>query len=246
MLNLLSLYFRAELMKALRYPAALVLNIVSMVLIVFVQYKVLSAYNSSLTSRELVVYLLVAAVLFSASTFSKLPNFCEALKKGEVIKYLCLPFYPSRVFAVKDFCTALIQLLFYVPLFSLVLVSYGALRTLIFVISACVGLFIAVLVAHVFYCLSFVLKNFSASKALLAAISSFFAGSLIPLALLPQFFVDLAYKTPFAMVVDAPLQVLMQGNYRLLLVQLAWALVLYALASILISQSIKKIEIFGG
>ena len=80
MLNLLSLYFRAELMKALRYPAALVLNIVSMVLIVFVQHKVLSAYNSSLTSRELVVYLLVAAVLFSASTFSRLPNFCEALK----------------------------------------------------------------------------------------------------------------------------------------------------------------------
>jgi ABC-2 type transport system permease protein len=81
--------------------------------------------------------------------------------------------------------------------------------------------------------------------------STFFSGFLMPLALLPDEFVAFCRLTPFPAVVNTPVEIylgLLDGPALLgaLGVQVAWFVILYILAQIILAAGIKKLVIQGG
>ncbi|MET7286404.1 ABC-2 family transporter protein [Streptomyces sp. NPDC005573] len=98
----------------------------------------------------------------------------------------------------------------------------------------------------------FVTTNVWGVRIVKDSVVAFFAGQVVPLALLPGPLAALAHVLPFQGMVDSPLRLLL-GRYDgpldaagILGVQLLWAAVLSALAAFAWSRAVRRVEVLGG
>ncbi|MFF4579742.1 ABC transporter permease [Streptomyces sp. NPDC001389] len=123
---------------------------------------------------------------------------------------------------------------------------------LLFACSACLSLVIGFGVNLLVGLAGFVTTNIWGVRIVKDSVVAFFAGQVVPLALLPGPLAAVAHALPFQGMVDSPLRLLL-GRYDdpldaagILAVQLAWAVALSALAALAWRGAVRRVEVLGG
>lgn len=236
-----------ELKKSFKYKEKIILNWFFIIIIICVEFSV---YTGLLKNEEnnLIPYLVIANVLSNCLLTNKLPNFIHLLKKGEISKYYTFPKEMWEIVIIEDIATCVagfaenILFLFFLMLF----LQISFLKCIFFLVSIFLSLLLSVFVGECFYSLSLPLNNHSASKALLTGVSGILSGGIIPLKYLPQQFIKICYFTPFAFLVDGPIQVLLYEKKEIIIFQLIWCVVLALISYFLFGILFNKTEIYGG
>lgn len=98
----------------------------------------------------------------------------------------------------------------------------------------------------------FVTTNIWGVRVVKDSVVAFFAGQVVPLALMPGPLAAVAHALPFQGMVDGPLRLLL-GRYDgplgaagILAAQLAWAAALAALAALAWRRAVRRVEVLGG
>lgn len=239
-------FLHIEFLRAWKYKQKLLSDYFFLSILIVLQYSVYVGLGNQ--TEALLPYILISSTLSSSLLTYRFPKFVQTFQKGEIAKYFLFPFHVWKTFLYEDLAESIsiyLQHAFFLIL-ALICMYPTLLTGILFCASTCMSLYIATVISELFYSLSFLLKNFSASKALLTGISSLFSGALIPLVLLPDFFVEICYYTPFAMLVDAPIQILIHQHYLLLVPQIIWACVISILSYKAVDWCLYKTEVHGG
>ncbi|QRG87213.1 hypothetical protein [Bulleidia sp. zg-1006] len=236
-----------ELKRSFKYKEKIILNYFFIIIIVYAEFSV---YTGLLKNEEsnLMSYLVIANVLNNCLLTNRLPNFIHLLKKGEISKYYTFPKEIWEIIVLEDIATCIAgfaeNILFLILLMIFLQISF--LRCAFFLVSIFLSLLLSVFVGECFYSLSLPLNNHSASKALLNGVSGILSGGIIPLKYLPQQFIKICYFTPFAFLVDGPVQVLLYEKKEIIIFQLIWCSVLALISYYLFRILSNKTEIYGG
>ncbi|MET9294808.1 ABC-2 family transporter protein [Streptomyces sp. NPDC003077] len=123
---------------------------------------------------------------------------------------------------------------------------------LLFLVSAALSVLLAFLVNMLTGMTGFLTTNTWGVRMVKQSVVAFFAGQLVPLALMPGPLRALASALPFQGMVDAPLALLL-GRYDgaadaagILARQLGWATVLALLGAVLWRAALSRLEVLGG
>lgn len=123
---------------------------------------------------------------------------------------------------------------------------------LLFVCSAALSLVIGFGVNLLVGLAGFVTTNIWGVRVVKDSLVAFFAGQVVPLALMPGPLAAVAHALPFQGMIDGPLRLLL-GRYDgllgaagILAVQLGWALALTALAAVAWRAAVRRVEVLGG
>jgi ABC-2 type transport system permease protein len=120
-----------------------------------------------------------------------------------------------------------------------------------FLISVSMGFIIKFLISYMTALLCFWTLNTLGLRWARIAITNIFSGALIPLQFFPDWLRPLVLATPFQAIVYSPLAIYLgdvtgTALIKVLIIQLAWAIVLWILARLLWIPSINALQIQGG
>lgn len=246
-MKILFLMIKYELCRLAEYKEKILLNHIFFALIIFLEYSVYSAFLHK-EGYRLILYLLVSTNLSSCLLTFRFPKFIYSLRKGEIVKYFTFPKSVWFIIVLEDISESVTLLIENSILLigALLLSKASPLLSIEFILSVLLSICLGVLISESFYSLTFVLNNYSASKTLLSGISSMFAGGIIPLIYLPDLFVKISYATPFALLIDGPVNILIDGNLNIIPLQIIWCIVFGLISYFLITSLYKNVSVFGG
>ncbi len=217
-------------------------------------YIMISLYgllpNDNFSQKEVLKYVLWAVIIEQALATIRIPLFCKNIRKGFITKYYKFPISIYEQFFFEEIGETIFVLLMNFPVFILgIIFSFKDIKTMIiFMFSLILSLILSVLVALDIYSITFVVWSYKSSKAILTAVSGIFSGAMIPLILLPEWFVRISYYTPFSYMVDFPIQVLLgQNNAGIgIALQCLWIVCLFILGKIIYKILETRITVYGG
>lgn len=246
-MRLLHAALTAEISKSVRYKGRIGINYLFIGLLIVLEYSIYTGVLGQHDERVL-PYLIISFSLNICLLTHRLPQFVRCLRRGELAKYRVYPISTWRLVVIEDLAESVVLLLEHMVLIIpfVIIFHYPITACLLCLCSVVLSLILAVMIGELFYALTFILNNSSASKALLMGVTSLLSGGIIPLILMPQRFVDLCYYTPFALLIDGPLRVLQEGNVSVLASQLLWILVMGVLSYVAIERSLEHMEVSGG
>lgn len=229
------------------YKHQFFLNILLSFFGVYIKVSILQIFAGD--DIAVLIYVLIANTITTALTTGRIPDFCKAIKKGEIIRYYIRPLSLFHHVLIEEIGNSLYQLFQMLPLllFACFLQKPDLYQILWLILAILLSLILAALLAVCIFALSLPLANFAATKALLTCITAFFSGGMIPLMMLPDFFQKIAYVTPFAFLVDGVVQVFHhQHVFWIIGAQICWIMMFYLIGSIVFAYCEKKLHVFGG
>lgn len=233
--------------RFLFYKKQFFLNVVLSFFGVFVEISILQLFTGN--DRSIWIYVCLSMAIFSSLATNEIPEYCKSIKKGEVVRYYIRPVNFFHYVLIEEIGNSFFHLVQMLPLLVLAIVLQQASFQVLFffLLSMLLSILLAAMIAVSVFSLSLMLSNFVATKALLTCISGFFSGGMIPLVMLPRFFQTICYATPFAYLVDGPIQILQQRKgTTILLFQIVWILIFYIAGHFFFKYFEKKISVFGG
>lgn len=207
---------------------------------------------------QLTTYVLLAQVLGLMQANRVDEEVSGEVQRGDIAVSLLRPVsYPLTRFAAGLPVSLTNATLVAVP----VVLAYALLMPLakpswigavLFGCSAALSLVIGFAVNLVVGLAGFVTTNTWGVRIVKDSVVAFFAGQVVPLALLPGPLAALARLLPFQGMVDSPLRLLL-GRYDgpldavgILAVQVLWAVVLSALSALAWNRAVRRVEVLGG
>lgn len=122
---------------------------------------------------------------------------------------------------------------------------------ILFLLTLVLGALLTVGIAMLIYVIMFYTTSSRGLFNVYAVIAEFFAGSVIPIPLMPEFLQKICYLLPFRLSFDLPFRIY-TGNISVsegivsVIIQLVWLAVIVFCGSRLINRSAKKLVIHGG
>lgn len=203
-------------------------------------------------NKQIVIYVIISEIISSFINFNYVPNFAEQVISGHFDRYYCIPIEIFKQIFCEMFASLTSRVVHVFPIILVLLVyllnSFSPVLLLSFSISVFFSCFIYCLMSIFFFSFTVVFRHYNAVKALIAALSSLFSGSLVPLMLWPDSLYLFVKWSPFAMLIDAPVQILL-GNMQLLDIVLAqnlWMFLFFFLAKKTLKLNTKKYLSYGG
>jgi ABC-2 type transport system permease protein len=209
---------------------------------------------SPIPLAALLSYTVVSEVF--ASALSIHTRLSDSIWQGTLVHYLLRPAGVVRQFAAEasgqwavDFLLFSIPLLLVAPLLGVDVAPASPLAALLFAASLVLAVAVGLAIEFIFAAFSLMTDQpIWLIEYVRRAIAGILSGALIPLAILPWGLGDLFGWLPFAATAWAPLAIYtgMAAAGPLLLLQLAWAAVLWPLALLLWSRNRENVVIHGG
>lgn len=239
--------FKIQKERIKYYKNQFLVNVLLSFFGVFVEISLLQIFAGE--TIQITVYVLLSTLIFTSLATNKIPEYCQAIKKGEVIRYYIRPLNFFHYVLIEEIGNSFLNFMQMFPLFIVAVLFQKPtlLVMLFFMFTLFLSIILASLITVSVFSLSLVLSNFVATKALLTCISGFFSGGMIPLTMLPDFFKEISYKTPFAYLIDGPIKVFHNTEIgEVIFFQFLWILVFYSVGYIFFHYFEKKITVFGG
>lgn len=244
-------FMRMQFCKIKLYKASVAANSIFSVLEIYVMFSLYRLLpDSGYSQSYLLQYVILAVLLEQTAATARIPIFCKTVKKGTVVKYYKYPLSLYVQFFYEELGETFFSILCNSPLllFALIVAGRPAPSVFLFFTAFLLSQIVSILLTLNVFSLTFLLWNYKSSKAILTAVSGIFSGSMIPLILLPKWFTDVAYKTPFSYMVDFPIHVLLDDKPDLygLILQCGWIVFSYAAGKVIYKAVEPKMNIYGG
>ncbi|MER6398855.1 ABC-2 family transporter protein [Kitasatospora sp. NPDC001603] len=256
----------AGLQGLLQYRSTFVINAVTATTAVGLQVFLWRAVYAGRTGglpggydlSELTTYVLLAQMLALLQASRVDEEVAGEVQRGDIAVSLLRPVsYPLARFAaglpvslVNAGTVAVPVVLLYALLLPLSAPSWAG--GLLFALSAGLSLVIGFGVNLLVGLAGFVTTNIWGVRIVKDSVVAFFAGQVVPLALMPGPLAAVAHLLPFQALVDGPLRLLL-GHYRgpaeaagILAGQAGWAVGLTALAALAWRGAVRRVEVLGG
>ncbi|WP_329485291.1 ABC-2 family transporter protein [Kitasatospora sp. NBC_01246] len=256
----------ASLQGLLQYRSTFVINAVTATTAVGLQVFLWRAVYAGRTGGlpggydlpELTTYVLLAQMLALLQASRVDEEVAGEVQRGDIAVSLLRPVsYPLARFAaglpvslVNAGTVAVPVVLLYALLLPLSAPSWAG--GLLFALSAGLSLVIGFGVNLLVGLAGFVTTNIWGVRIVKDSVVAFFAGQVVPLALMPGPLAAVAHLLPFQALVDGPLRLLL-GHYRgpaeaagILAGQAGWAVGLTALAALAWRGAVRRVEVLGG
>ena len=238
---------------------SLVLNTIAMAILVFFWRAVYADANSiaSLTLNQTLTYILFAQIFFPLTDLDLIWEFGENLREGRIIHYLLRPINFQGMHYARTLGILATQLVLQVPvavvatlLFGLQwptsIAAWGA-----FIVSALLGFTVLFFFHWFMACLTFYTTEVWGLGMLIFGMSMFLSGSLVPLAMMPNWLQTILLSIPFAQAIAVPVSLLtgitpLDQVLRVWLVQLAWVVGMWLFSSLFFRMAVRKVTVQGG
>ncbi len=231
------------------YKLDFFINVFFLIILVFIEYQIYSSFAATINLKKLLVYLLVSMSMFSVLSVSRVPEYIISIKKGEIVKYLVKPIRLIEFAAIEEFGIELYHIFQILPVLCIAVILSKAvfISVFLFICSIILSMMLSSLIAVCFFSFSMILMKEASMKALLSISVAFFSGALVPFDILPNTVKEIAYFTPFSLLIDGPINILFGKNsFYVISLQTVWIVVFYLLGYVFIEHNKKQLIIFGG
>lgn len=242
---------KMQFCKIKLYKESVIVNVVFSALAVYIMFSLYVLLpNKGYSSQNIFIYVALAVIFEQSLATIRIPVFCKNIKKGAIVKYYKHPLPIYKQFIYEEIGESFFAVLCCSPLLLIVLIycKVDCLSYIFFLISFILSLILSVLFTIDVFSITFLFWNYKSSKAILTAISGLMSGTMIPLILLPEWFNEIAYYTPFAYMVDYPIKVLLENAFSAkdFCIQCCWVFFTYILGKYVYSIVNQKMNVFGG
>ncbi|WP_433750045.1 ABC transporter permease [Falsibacillus pallidus] len=213
---------------------------------------------SDISFQSMITYVVIAMIMENFVTGPG-NTLAHNIKNGDIALELLKPYDYLTKLVFMDFGSkasalfrASIPVFIIAVLFVHVQTPVSWASFLLFIPSAIIGMLIGSQVDLTIGVLAFWTVNVWGLRVLREAVTKFFSGALIPLALFPEWFQQISNYLPFQSMIYVPVAIytgqIPLGHEAILLVfiQCAWLLGIYFLVRMVWSLAVKKVTVFGG
>lgn len=260
--------FKLRLYNGLQYRTAALAGIATqffwgfIIIMVFQAFYQQSSGGQPITLQELTAYIwLQQAFLAIIMLWFRDNELFDLITSGNIAYELCRPsgiygFWYAKLLAQR-LSGALLRS---VPILAAALLLPGDYRLMLppdaaalalFFLSLLIGLILIVAISMLIYISVFVTLSPTGSLLMFGVLGEFFAGSVIPVPLMPTWLQQIVYALPFRWSVDFPFRVYSGhiGTVDALKgigIQLAWLAVLLLLGKWLMNKALRNVVVQGG
>ncbi|MDR0952158.1 MAG: hypothetical protein LBM18_04470 [Oscillospiraceae bacterium] len=256
---------RSGMVEALVYRTSFVLKIVgNLIYIIIIYYLWKAIFQSSgtgtvagMTFPQTMVYLVLASSLFAVMEVYLVWGTHNAMQSGQIVSQLIKP-VGYRAYNYCPFFGAMIMdfIITFIPTFILVYFLSGGyfdlgINLLWFIISIIIAVNISLSIDYFVSCIVLYTQSVWGLNIVKETIVMLFGGAAIPLAFFPEPLKTIVSYMPFQAIYNAPMMQLLgeaapQKRLGMLLVQLLWAVVVYAASELFWRRAVKVVTVNGG
>ena len=249
--------------QKLHYRMGFLLNLVTPMITLLGQMLLWAAiYNQGgslpMDRAHMQSYVLLAFMINSLLTWGSENELSREIRSGTIIVRRMRPF-PFLGQSLAGMCgnallqgtvnVTLVVIAFFVFRNHLAMPSFAQFP--LFLLCLLMGLLLRMMMVSFFSLLCFFTTGHLGLTWTRTALMEFFSGALIPVALFPVWLMLLSYCTPFPLMVQVPIAVLLNQPLPLPMpqiigLQIAWALIFYGLHELLYSRIRKTATLAGG
>lgn len=212
--------------------------------------------------EQLVSYLWIQQAFFALIRFSyNSSDICDSIITGQVVYELVRPFNIYWHWYAQTFAGRLSNVLLrFSPIIivALLLPDKYALHFpasfasfVLFLLTLILGLFLSISLTMIIYGIMFYTTSSRGIFNIYGIIAEFFAGSILPILFMPEFFQKLAYMLPFRLIVDLPFRLYI-GNISVqdgcisVMLQIIWIVIFVTIGNLIMNNARKKVVSQGG
>lgn len=232
-------YIQTAIHKFKHNKKAYLLNSLLLIFSTIIKIVVIDVFVDKTTEIDLwkntMAYILITSSLMMLVALYRIPDFSNVIINGNIISYYIRPTRLVNQFLYFEIGETLISFIIIIPQFILtclfILYYHIDLRIMSGLFTCFLAIIMSILMTNLFYSTTFLTKKNTAPKALLQSVAGLLSGSLIPLILWPESLVRFIKYNPFALMIDAPIKVLL-GIYSPVFIvgqQFSWIFILYSL-----------------
>lgn len=220
------------------------------------QLVVLSVYINptinSLIWEQLLVYVFLSSYIGHVVSLFRVPEFAEKIINGNYAVYALRPVsYCTQFFFIEvgeSLRGAITGVILFAISLSIIILRYQSFRILEFLLTFILSIILSTMLSITFFSLTVVTKKEQAPKAIFQCISSLLSGSLLPLILWPENLVKYLKFTPFALIINAPIEVGLgtQTFQTVFLFQLFWLFIFGLGIQFIVEKILSHQEHIGG
>jgi len=238
---------------------SLVLNTIAMAILVFFWRAVYADTTSiaNLTLQQTLTYILLAQIFLPLMDFDLIWDFGFSLREGMVIHYLLRPINFQGMYYAQNLGQLATRLILQVPIAVVATLlfdlqwpaspaAWGA-----FIVSALLGFTVLFFFHWFLACLTFYTTEVWGLGMLIFGMSLFLSGSLVPLAMMPDWLQTVVLSIPFAQALAVPVSLLtgitpLGQAPQVWLVQCAWVVGMWLVSNLFFRVAVRKITVQGG
>ena len=257
---------RAGIMNELQYRGATFViilgNLVYLVVVYFLWKAIFASSGrevvNGMTFESTLIYLVLATTLFNFMELYAVWEIGRNIQTGKIVLDLLRPMsYQSYLFwsfagsLILNFFTTFLPTFIVVAIVTHGRISFG-MNLVYFVPSVVLSVLINYSIDYIVGMICLFTESIWGINIMKQVIVLLFSGVTIPLAFFPTAFKNVAYCLPFRAIYDSPLTLLLSNNpqfgdaFRILGLQLLWAIALTILSKAFWSISIRRITVNGG
>lgn len=249
-------FIKANLNKIKHYKVLNILNVCFVIIGLLMQLAVYDIFINSNNNIDLwpkiLVYVFLAGYLNIIMSIYRVPEFSNKITDGSYAVYSIRPISYVAQFSLIEFGESLNGMIIGLPLFLITIsiaiyknIHLYILQTLLIMIFSII---LSILMTINMYSITIFTKKNSAPKALFQGLSSLLSGSLVPIILWPEKLSRMVKVLPFALIINAPIEVSL-GNQSVLetvILQLIWIIIFLITNKVFIERILSKQEHIGG
>lgn len=259
-------YFKLRFNVALQYRTSAIAGMftqlfwgIMQILVYIAFYK--NTQSSNISLEQLVSYVWLKQAFYTLISHITDSEIRSSVESGNVAYELIRPtnlywMWFSKTIATR-LSTGLIKFMPIILIASFLPDKYNlnppeSLSTLLlFIISLFIGVLLISAIINLFYISIFHTLTAKGTTSIFYALTSFFGGTFIPVALMPEIWQKICYVLPIGLAIDLPFR-LYSGNIginsgiRYIGLQIIWFIVLIIIGNILLKRELKKTVIQGG
>lgn len=239
--------------------AGLVMNIISITILYFFWDAIYanSTSISGLSREQTINYVLLAFFFMPLVGNDLIWEFGSNLREGLMIHHLLRPVNFQGMNYAQQFGGLVTRMAFQLPIMLLAVFLFDLkfpsdfYTWAAFLISALLGFTVMFFFSWVLACMAFYTTEIWGLGVLIEGITIFFSGSLVPLAMMPEWLRGLVLSVPFAQALAVPVGLLAgitpaSEAPHIWLIQLAWIVGLWILSNLIFRVAVRKITVQGG
>jgi len=239
--------------------ASLVLNTIAMAILVFFWRAVYADATSiaELTLSQTVTYILLAQIFFPLTDIDLIWNFGFNLREGMIIHYLLRPINFQGMYYAQNLGSLVTRLILQIPIAVVATLLFGLQWPTniaiwgAFAVSALLGFTVLFFFHWFLACLTFYTTEVWGLGMLIFGMSLFLSGSLVPLAIMPDWLQTVVLSIPFAQAIAVPISLLtgitpLSQAQQVWLTQLAWMAGMWLFSHLFFRVAVRKITVQGG
>lgn len=261
-------FFKLRLINGLQYRTAALAGVATqffwgfMIIMVFEAFYGNSITVQPISLKQLIIYVwLQQAFLVFIMMWIRDSELLDSITNGNVAYELCRPYKLYTFWYVKLVaqrlsgallrCFPILIVTFFLPEPYRMTLPTDFATLCLFIITLLLGLLVLVAITMFIYISVFITMSPMGSLLIIGAIGEFFAGTVIPIPLMPEWLKNIAYMLPFRLAADLPFRVY-SGNILFnealisILIQLLWLFVLLIFGNIAFNKAVQKVVVQGG